>query len=118
MTARASRRIEIEGELTILTAAEQNERLQAALEHGGGLDIGLSGVTDMDTAGLQVLMLALREASRINVTVGLRDASRAVADVLAVAHLNEALEPRVPGLAVLGSPAADGGGRIAAEPEA
>jgi anti-anti-sigma regulatory factor len=79
-------RLDIEGELTILTATEHFGRLRALLADGADLDIGLSGVTDIDTAGLQVLLLARREAHERGVTVGFREPSGAVGDALAVVH--------------------------------
>lgn len=52
----------IQGELTIYRAAELKQELLAALAEPAGLEIDLSGVTDIDTAGLQLLMLAKKTA--------------------------------------------------------
>ena len=55
----------IEGELTIYRAAELKERLLDALAATDAvLEIKLAGVKEVDTAGVQLLMLAKREASR------------------------------------------------------
>jgi anti-anti-sigma factor len=47
------------GELTVYHAADIRQTLLAALaEHPDGLDIDLSGVTEIDSAGVQLLMAA------------------------------------------------------------
>ncbi|MER7008836.1 STAS domain-containing protein [Dactylosporangium sp. NPDC000555] len=87
MTAAAPARLEIEGELTILTAAEYHEGLLRLLTGGQDLEVGLAGVTEFDTAGLQVLMLARQEARRRGVPLRLTGHSAAVLEVLALAWL-------------------------------
>jgi anti-anti-sigma factor len=82
----------VEGELTIHTAGERKAALVALLEAGHDLDIVLSGVTELDTAGLQLLLMAHREAMAAGRRVRLVDPSRAVLDVLAIAHLSPDLE--------------------------
>ena len=67
MTPREPRRLAVEGELTIITAAEDKERLLGALQTSSGLRVDLAAVEEIDTAGLQVLLLARREADRQNV---------------------------------------------------
>lgn len=59
-------RLAITQELTIYHAMEQKQQVIAALEASEGLELDLSQVAEMDTAGLQVLMLAKREAGRLN----------------------------------------------------
>jgi len=80
--------LEIEGELTIHTAADRRVVLMALADAGGDLELDLSGVTELDTAGLQLLLLARREAARGGGRLTLSAVSRAVADVLAIAHLD------------------------------
>lgn len=53
-----------EGAMTIYEAPRHKERLLAALEEADELEVDLSRVTDMDTAGIQLLVLAKREAAR------------------------------------------------------
>ena len=89
MKATDLRRLAIEGELTISTAAEHRQRLLAALPGSPGLRLDLSGVEELDTAGLQVLLLARREADRLNLTVEFGDPSRAVEAVLTLAQLDD-----------------------------
>lgn len=93
MTARTSRRrLSLTGELTILTAAAQHQKLCASLAASANLDVNLSGVTELDTAGLQLLLAAKREATRLGGRLAYRQPSQAVRDVLAVAQLTPDLE--------------------------
>jgi anti-anti-sigma factor len=87
MTRQRPRRLNIEGDLTILTAAEHHQRLRSFLADGTNLQVGLSGVRELDTAGLQVLLLARREANQRKAVLTLCDLSQAVNDVLAIVHL-------------------------------
>jgi len=76
-TARASLRIE--GELTIYTAADTKTRLVEALAAADrGLDIDLAEVSEIDSAGLQLLLLAKREAAARGGEVALVNHSAAV----------------------------------------
>lgn len=84
--------IDIDGELTIHTAAQQAPRLFAALEEKSVLRVRLAGVTELDTAGLQILLTARREAARIGATVEFRDASPEARDALSIVHLDPSLE--------------------------
>ena len=54
--------LRIEGELTIYRAAEFKQTLLDAVAGAAVLELDLSGVTDIDTAGLQLLMLAKKTA--------------------------------------------------------
>ena len=53
----------IDGELTIYRAADLKVQLLDALRQTQVLEVNLSGITELDTAGLQVLMLAKQTAS-------------------------------------------------------
>lgn len=59
-------RLVLERELTIYNALKLKQQLVLALEHGNALELDLSQVTEIDTAGLQLLILAKREAARKN----------------------------------------------------
>jgi anti-anti-sigma regulatory factor len=91
VSPRRARRPGLAGELTILTAADQTRALVSLLTAGSHLEVDLSGVTDLDTAGVQVLLLGRAEAARQGSTLTYRDASRAVRDVLEIAHLEAVL---------------------------
>ena len=87
MTTRELRRVALDGELTIMTAAESKERLLTALPGSGGLRVDLAGVEEIDTAGLQVLLLTRREAESMSLPFELTAPAPGVAAVLALAGL-------------------------------
>ena len=89
--AQASR---LKGELTIQTAAEDRATLLAALSGGDDdLVLDLSDVTELDTAGLQVLLLAKREAALRGRRMHLIALGPAVLEVLHIVGLDTDLEP-------------------------
>lgn len=90
MTSAEPRRIALEGELTVMTAAEQLDRLLAALRGSNGLRVDLSEIEQVDTAGLQVLLVARREAERLHLRFELGAPGESVAAALAVAGLGAA----------------------------
>lgn len=60
MTAAAALRIE--GEMSIYRASELKQMLLTALQQSDTLEIDLSAVTELDTAGVQLLVLAKKTA--------------------------------------------------------
>ncbi|CAK0780277.1 STAS domain-containing protein [Gammaproteobacteria bacterium] len=54
--------LRVEGDLTIYEAVTLKTALMAALEEGPVLELDLSGVEEIDTAGLQLLLLLKKEA--------------------------------------------------------
>lgn len=74
-------RIAIEGELNIYTAAEWKQRLQDLVEQGENLELDLGAVQELDTAGLQLLIMAKREANARNRQLSLSNHSQAVLEV-------------------------------------
>jgi anti-sigma B factor antagonist len=80
-------RVAVDDELTIVTAAAHRETLLAALRDGSAVRVELSGISDLDTAGLQVLLLLRDEAARLHVPVEFTAPSPAVAEVLALTGL-------------------------------
>lgn len=89
----AATTLDVEGELTIHTAAEQWPSLLGALEKGTTLRIGLAGVTELDTAGLQQLLAARHEAVRLGGEVEFVDPSEPVLEALAIVNLDGGLRP-------------------------
>lgn len=92
------------GELTIQTAAERKAALVEALDHAEqagatGLDLDLAEVTELDTAGLQLLLMLQREAAHRGCRVRLAAMSQTVTDVLAIAHLDASLDRRLAAVA-------------------
>lgn len=72
------------GELTIYAAAEAKAPLLAPLAECGELVIDLAGVSEIDSAGLQLLLLARREAEAAGRPLRFADASPAVAELVAL----------------------------------
>ena len=79
--------LHIEGDMTIYTAAELKAELMIPMAQPGEREIDLSQVSDMDSAGLQILILAKREAARSGNHLRLTGHSRAVLEVLDMCNL-------------------------------
>jgi anti-sigma B factor antagonist len=79
--------LQIEGDMTIYTAAEIKAELLAHIAQPCEREIDLSEVSEMDSAGLQILILAKREAERHGTRLRLTAHSRAVLDVLDMCNL-------------------------------
>lgn len=75
-------RIPVTGEMTIYTAAEQKTQLIGHLEHAPELALDLSGVSEFDGAGLQLLLALRAEAERQGRGFRVVDPSAAVVEVL------------------------------------
>jgi ABC-type transporter Mla MlaB component len=81
----------IVGELTVRTVAGQKDSLLAALATGQPLELSLADVTDIDTAGLQLLLAVKREAAGRQEVVRFLNPSAAVQHVLAFVKLDAQL---------------------------
>jgi anti-anti-sigma factor len=80
--------LRIDGDVTIYEAASQCAQVIEALEWTKELQIDLSGVTALDTAGLQLLILAQKTALAQGGSLRLSGYSTAVAEVFDLLHLN------------------------------
>lgn len=80
-------------ELTIAFAAAEQQRLAQALQQqqSHGLALDLSGVTEFDSAGVQLLLAARRSLAERGQVLALLDASPVVRDALAVFGLQHTL---------------------------
>jgi anti-anti-sigma factor len=78
-TADSLPRLAIEGELTIYTAADSKPKLLGALR-APATEFDLSQVTEIDSAGLQLLLLAKREARAAGIELHFTGHSSAVID--------------------------------------
>jgi anti-anti-sigma factor len=76
------RTITLNQDMTIYHAAAQKPMLLQALDDCSELDLDLSQVSEMDTAGFQVLLLTKREAVKAHKTVRLTAHSKAVTELL------------------------------------
>ncbi|WP_338765685.1 STAS domain-containing protein [Massilia sp. METH4] len=74
----------VEGELTIYRAAELKDVLLDAARQQETPAFDLSAVTEFDSAGLQLLLVARQEAARLGKTLRVQGASAAVQDVFAL----------------------------------
>jgi ABC-type transporter Mla MlaB component len=78
----------LEGPLTIYGALELKGRLMDAVNSNQELSLDLSRVTELDTAGLQMLYLAKREASRLCHDLRIVAHSAAVREVFDLVNMN------------------------------
>lgn len=81
-------RIEIKGELSIFTAAGLRQQLLDALDTEMDVEVDLSEVSEMDSAGMQLMVAAKREASQRNKLLRFTGHSPAVFDVLELCNLS------------------------------
>jgi len=78
----------LDGELTIYRAAELRDQLLAATAaHPDGFDVDLAGVTEIDSAGVQLLMAAKRAAQSEGGDIALVGHSAAVTEVFELLDL-------------------------------
>jgi len=87
-TAAVSGRLEIKGELSIFTAAELRLQLLEAIAMCPELEVDLSQVGEIDSAGLQLMLAAKREAAGRNQTLYFTGHSPAVCDALEICKLS------------------------------
>ena len=73
--------LQLEGELSIYRAEEIKQALMQALQKDVRLVVNLSAVTELDTCGLQLLMLAKRTAATVGGELQLLAHSPAVLEV-------------------------------------
>lgn len=78
----ASQPLAITEDLTIYHALEQKQLLLDALANNSELELNLSQVSEMDTAGLQLLVLLKKEAQRAGKQVRIVAHSQAVSAVI------------------------------------
>ena len=74
--------VEIKGEMSIFTALAVRQQLLDALEQPGDVEVDLASVSEMDSAGVQLLIAAKREAALHARTLRFTGHSRAVFDLL------------------------------------
>lgn len=77
----------VQGELTIYTAAAEKQLLQTLLDESDDLEVNLSQVNDMDSAGLQILIALKTEASNTNKPLSYVMHSKAVLDILEMTNM-------------------------------
>ena len=92
MTAAKTRKtkskiLKIDGEMNIYRAEELKQTLLTALQHPGRMEIDLSGVSEIDTVGVQLMMLAKKTAQARQSELGLIHHSPAVLDIFELLNL-------------------------------
>jgi anti-sigma B factor antagonist len=89
MTPRANEpcHFTIEGEMTIYTALELKGRLLAPLDQYAHMEIDLTGVSEIDSAGLQLLVMAKNEARARGKTLSIFGHSPAVLEAMDLCKL-------------------------------
>jgi anti-anti-sigma regulatory factor len=65
-------KITFAGALTIYEAIEAKNTLLAALEQGSAIEIDLSNLSELDTAGVQVIVGARQEATKKGLDLHIR----------------------------------------------
>ncbi len=81
----------VTGEMNIYHALELKQGVMEALASSGPLQIDLSGVIELDSTGLQLLLLARREAERSGKTFSVVNASEAASAVIDIFSVGEYL---------------------------
>ena len=79
--------LEIKGELNIYTVAALRSQLLDALDAASEIEVDLSAVGEMDSAGMQLMVAAKREAAQRQKTLRFSGHSPAVFDVLELCKL-------------------------------
>ncbi len=87
-----SGRFQLGSEMTIYQAAALKPELLAAVTGAGdSLALDLSAVQEIDSAGVQLLLLAQKTARELNVRLALADPTPAVRDTLTLMGLADSL---------------------------
>ncbi len=80
-------RLRIDGDMTIYTAERTKQDLLPHIDDYQVFDLDLAKVNEIDTAGLQILLLLKRKADQSKRVVHLSKCSQAVRELLGLYHL-------------------------------
>ncbi|UOD29833.1 STAS domain-containing protein [Massilia violaceinigra] len=94
MSAAQARVLRLEPELTIYSAAQVRQTLLDALVARDALTLDLADVCEVDSAGVQLLLAAMRHAGSQGVALQLAGHSDAVREAFALLGLDAQLAPR------------------------
>ena len=82
-------RLRASGDMNIYSASEMKQRLLACLQEAGNeVLLDLSDVAEIDTCGLQIVLLAERLATSVGRTFKIVDPSAATSEVLTLCGLD------------------------------
>lgn len=87
--------LSLAGELTIYTAAGHKEPLLALVQAAPRATLDLSGVTEVDSAGLQLLIMSKLEAERIDHKIEFVNHSDAVIETIELCNLSSLFDDPV-----------------------
>jgi anti-sigma B factor antagonist len=79
--------IAVNGEMTIYAALELKNEFLSALAQGEAVELNLGGVSEIDSAGLQLLVMAKTEAQARGKTLSITGHSPAVLEILDLCDL-------------------------------
>lgn len=79
----------IDGEFNIYTAADSRQILVDALAEHAAFELNLSEVEEIDTSGVQLLLLLQREAKAHNKALTIAGISPAIQEVITLLNLTE-----------------------------
>jgi anti-sigma B factor antagonist len=80
-----------QGDLTIYTAQRNKEALLQVMSDCKSLSVDLSKVMELDTAGVQILLLAMVEAKRKDIPVEFYGHTESVSQVLELCNLSNVI---------------------------
>ena len=83
----------VEGPLTIYAVSEARDKLLKPLAKCEQMELNLSGVTEFDTAGFQLLTLLKRECLAAGIPFRVKDNSHAIEEVLDMYRYTDQFEP-------------------------
>lgn len=81
-------RLHIEGDMTIYRAAELKRAIVTALDETAALELDLSAVSELDTAGIQLLMMTAKYARAVGHEFHLVAPGPAVMEVIGLLKLD------------------------------
>lgn len=92
--------VRVQGEMTIYRAHELRQELIPAVENAtSGAALDLSNVTEFDTAGLQILLMAHRAATVRGASLAVIKPSECVSEVLELCNLTRLIRSDLHGAA-------------------
>ena len=89
-------RVVIAGEMTIYTVRDWRDRLLVAMSAPGDVELDLSGVSDIDAAGIQLLVSLRMEAATADRALRLLSVSARVTEALTFCRLTEFFSDALP----------------------
>jgi anti-anti-sigma factor len=90
------RHVTLAGEVTIFNAGAIRQQILTALDETDDIDVDLSEVTEIDTAGVQLMVAAKREAAERHKVLHYSACSPVVLDVVALLGLSAYMADAMP----------------------